>query len=597
MSKFTVEEEFMLDGKPLKILSGAIHYFRVLPEDWEHSLYNLKALGFNAVETYVPWNFHETVEGEFDFSGTKDIKRFIHTAEAIGLYVIIRPSPYICAEWEFGGLPAWLLTKPNLRVRSCDPQFLEYVERYYDRLFEILTPLQIDHHGPILMMQVENEYGSYGEDKTYLSALARMMRDRGVTVPLFTSDGSWQQCLEAGSLAEAEIIPTGNFGSKSEKRLDNLHKFHQQFGKTWPLMSMEFWDGWFNRWGDRIITRQSDELIDEIGEVLKRGSINLYMFHGGTNFGFWNGCSARGRIDLPQVTSYDYDAPLDEAGNPTVKYYKIQQLVHKLHPEIQQTTPKVKPLMAKEHITLTDKVSLFNILEDISHHSESFYPESMETAGTGYGYMVYRTQLKRATRQEYLRIVDARDRVQLFLDNEKVYTAYQEEIGDKFEVALKQPVVQADVLVEHMGRVNYGYKLVAPTQRKGLGQGLMQDLHFVQQWKQFAIDFDLLEDKHFEQAWEADQPSFYRYQFDIEIPESTYLDVSGFGKGVVLVNGFNIGRYWNIGPTLSLYIPGALLKQGQNEIIIFETEGQYSEEIRLLQAPQYIASKRKERTS
>ena len=362
-------------------------------------------------------------------------------------------------------------------------------------------------------------------------------------------------------------------------------------------MSMEFWDGWFNRWGDRIITRQSDELIDEIGEVLKRGSINLYMFHGGTNFGFWNGCSARGRIDLPQVTSYDYDAPLDEAGNPTVKYYKIQQLVHKLHPEIQQTTPKVKPLMAKEHITLTDKVSLFNILDDISHHSESFYPESMETAGTGYGYMVYRTQLKRATRQEYLRIVDARDRVQLFLDNEKVYTAYQEEIGDKFEVALKQPVVQADVLVEHMGRVNYGYKLVAPTQRKGLGQGLMQDLHFVQQWEQFAIDFDLLEDKHFEQAWEADQPSFYRYQFDIETPESTYLDVSGFGKGVVLVNGFNIGRYWNIGPTLSLYIPGALLKQGQNEIIIFETEGQYSEEIRLLQAPQYIASKRKERTS
>ena len=291
MSKFTVEEEFMLDRKPLKILSGAIHYFRVLPEDWEHSLYNLKALGFNAVETYVPWNFHETVEGEFDFSGTKDIKRFIHTAEAIGLYVIIRPSPYICAEWEFGGLPAWLLTKPNLRVRSRDPQFLEYVERYYDRLFEILTPLQIDHHGPILMMQVENEYGSYGEDKTYLSALARMMRDRGVTVPLFTSDGSWQQCLEAGSLAEADIIPTGNFGSKSQKRLDNLHKFHQQFGKTWPLMSMEFWDGWFNRWGDRIITRQSDELIDEIGEVLKRGSINLYMFHGGTNFGFWDGCS------------------------------------------------------------------------------------------------------------------------------------------------------------------------------------------------------------------------------------------------------------------------------------------------------------------
>lgn len=589
MGQFTIEQEFMLDGKPLKILSGAIHYFRLLPEDYEHSLYNLKALGFNAVETYIPWNFHETVEGVFDFSGKKDLKRFIQTAADIGLYVIVRPSPYICAEWEFGGLPAWLLNK-DVRVRSRDQKFLDYAARYYDRLFEILVPLQIDHHGPILMMQVENEYGSYGEDKAYLHALAQLMRDRGVTVPLFTSDGSWQQCLEAGSLAEEGILPTGNFGSKSVKRLNNLKQFHKQFHQQWPLMSMEFWDGWFNRWGDRMITRQSDELINEIKEAIQLGSINLYMFHGGTNFGFWNGCSARGRIDLPQVTSYDYDAPLNEAGNPTEKYFKIQRLIKSRFPELEQSEPRVKPLMKIDDIKLKSKVSLFSILNDISHYSQSFYPESMEKAGSGYGYMVYRTTLKTATRQEYLRIVDARDRVQLFLDNEKVYTAYQEAIGEKFEVALKQPTVQADILVENMGRVNYGYKLTAPTQRKGIGQGLMQDLHFVQNWEQFDIDFDLLTSEHFEQEWQAEQPSFYRYEFIVDIPQSTYIDVSDFGKGIVLVNGFNIGRYWDIGPTLSLYIPGALLKQGMNTIVVFETEGKYADKISLLQAPKYISS-------
>lgn len=589
MSQFTVEKEFMLDGQPIKILSGAIHYFRLLPDDYEHSLFNLKALGFNTVETYIPWNFHETTEGKFDFAGTKDLKRFIQTADKLGLYVIVRPSPYICAEWEFGGLPAWLLNK-HVRVRSRDEKFLEYVSRYYDALFKILTPLQIDHAGPIIMMQVENEYGSYGEDKAYLSALAKLMREKGVTVPLFTSDGSWQQCLEAGSLVEENILPTGNFGSKSIKRLGNLRKFHHQFGKQWPLMSMEFWDGWFNRWGDNIITRQSNELIQEIGEVIKLGSINLYMFHGGTNFGFWNGCSARERIDLPQVTSYDYDAPLNEAGNPTKKYYQIQSLIKELLPNIAQQAPKVKPLMKIDNIKLKDKVSLFSILNDVSHQSTSFYPQSMEKAGNGYGYMVYRTSLKRATRQEFLRIVDARDRVQLFLDYEKVYTAYQEEIGRKFEVALKQPKVQADILVENMGRVNYGYKLTARTQRKGIGQGLMQDLHFVQEWQQFALDFELLKDEHFERQWIEGHPSFYRYTVDIDKPESTYIDVSDFGKGIVLINGFNIGRFWNIGPTLSLYVPGSLFKQGQNEVIIFETEGKYAEAIRFLQAPKYITT-------
>ncbi|MBA8760556.1 beta-galactosidase [Staphylococcus schleiferi subsp. coagulans] len=587
MSRFEINETFVLDKKPFKILSGAIHYFRIPKADWQHSLYNLKALGFNTVETYVPWNFHETEKGTFIFDGNRDLKHFIELAQQEGLYVIVRPSPYICAEWEFGGLPAWLLNDRTMRIRSRDPQFLAYVRRYYHVLFKILTPLQIDQSGPIIMFQIENEYGSYGEDHEYLRAIANMMREEGVTVPFFTSDGAWDQCLRAGSMIEDNILPTGNFGSRTTQNFQNLKVFHEEHGKSWPLMCMEFWDGWFNRWGEAVIKRDSDDLAKEVKEAIKLGSVNLYMFHGGTNFEFWNGCSARGTKDLPQVTSYDYHAPLDEAGNPTPKYFALQKMLKDVLPDVQQHEPKVKTFMAKKDIPLTNKVNLFEVLEEISTRTTSFYPQSMEEAGSGYGYMMYRTTITRATEQEKLRIVDARDRVHCFIDQKCVYQAYQEEIGDAFEVNLTSSKPQVDVLVEHMGRVNYGYKLLAATQRKGLGQGLMQDLHFVQNWEQFDIDFYKLKDEHFQRAWLAQQPAFYRYEFELEKTDNTHIDVSGFGKGVVLVNGFNIGRYWEIGPSQSLYISKAFLKQGKNEIIVFDSEGKYSESIDLIQEPQF----------
>ncbi|WP_281183255.1 glycoside hydrolase family 35 protein [Staphylococcus schleiferi] len=587
MSRFEINETFVLDKKPFKILSGAVHYFRIPRKDWQHSLYNLKALGFNTVETYVPWNFHETQKGNFEFEGNKDLKYFIELAQQEGLYVIVRPSPYICAEWEFGGLPAWLLNDRTMRIRSRDPQFLAHVHRYYQVLFKILTPLQIDQNGPIIMFQIENEYGSYGEDHEYLRAIANMMREEGVTVPFFTSDGGWDQCLRAGSMIDDNILPTGNFGSRTMQNFQNLKTFHEEHGKTWPLMCMEFWDGWFNRWGEAVIKRDSDDLAKEVKEAIKLGSVNLYMFHGGTNFEFWNGCSARGTKDLPQVTSYDYHAPLDEAGNPTPKYFTLQKMLKDVLPDVKQHEPKVKTFMAKKDIPLTNKVNLFEVLEEISTKTTSFYPQSMEEAGSGYGYMMYRTILTRATEQEKLRIVDARDRVHCFIDQKCVYQAYQEEIGDAFEVNLTSSQPQVDILVENMGRVNYGYKLLAPTQRKGIGQGLMQDLHFVQNWEQFDIDFYKLKNEHFQRPWSAHQPAFYRYEFELETPDNTHIDVSGFGKGVVLVNGFNIGRYWEVGPSQSLYISKAFLKQGKNEIIVFDSEGKYSESIDLIQNPQF----------
>ncbi|MES3714476.1 beta-galactosidase family protein [Staphylococcus ureilyticus] len=591
MSRFEISETFYLDKQPVQILSGAIHYFRIPSDDWYHSLYNLKALGFNTVETYIPWNFHEVIESKYDFTGNKDVKRFIKIAEELGLYVIVRPSPYICAEWEFGGLPAWLLNYRHMRIRSSDEEFIKKVANYYEELFKILTPLQIDKNGPIIMMQIENEYGSYGEDKEYLSKLKKLMINYGVTVPLFTSDGAWNQCLRAGNMINQNVLVTGNFGSRTNENFNNLKIFHNEYSKKWPLMCMEFWDGWFNRWGDNIIKRDSDDLVNEVKDAINQGHINLYMFHGGTNFEFWNGCSARGNTDLPQITSYDYDAPLDEAGNPRKKYFRLQEMLKKEKKDIQQHNPKYREFMEINNIEVSERVSLFEILDDISIKTTAKYPQTMEQVGDGYGYFVYRTSIKKESNVENFRIVDARDRVHLFIDNKLEYVAYQDEIGEKFEVQLQSEQPLVDMLVENMGRVNYGHKLLSSTQRKGLGQGLMQDLHFVQDYEQFDIQLDKLKAEHFQKNYKKGTPSFHRFKFNLEKPYDTYLDMQHFGKGIVLVNGYNIGRYWEIGPTLSLYISKALLNIGENEIIIFETENKENSIINLKKKPITIDNK------
>lgn len=579
--------QFWIDKEPTKLLSGAIHYFRVPPSDWRHSLYNLKALGFNTVETYVPWNVHEPRKGEFNFSGILDLEAFIRQADELGLYVILRPSPYICAEWEFGGLPAWLLNE-NVHIRSSDPNFLAYVEDFYCELFRRVNPYQWTQGGPILMMQIENEYGSYGEDKDYLEAIRQMMRRQGVEVQLFTSDGGWDATLRAGTLLDTEedILATANFGSRATQNFAALKRLRDENDRDWPLMCMEFWDGWFNRWGEPIVTRETDELIEAIRENLEIGSLNLYMFHGGTNFGFMNGTSARREIDLPQITSYDYGAPLDEQGNPNDKYYAIQDLIKEMFPNVEQKKPLVKPSMGKKHIPLAGEVRLFDVLEEISTCVTSKYPKTMEELEHYYGYLVYRTKAKRDSEKERFRIIDGRDRIHFYVNQQLKAIQYQTEIGTDIEVYLDQDDYQIDLLVENMGRVNYGHKLLADTQRKGLRQGVIADLHFMTDWEQYLIDFEKVVTLDFEKITEqADAPSFYSYTFQLEEVADTHLDLSEFGKGIVLVNGFNIGRFWDRGPTLSLYIPHSLLHTGNNQIIIFETEGRYSQEINLLDEP------------
>lgn len=591
MTTFEIKEDFLLDGKPFKILSGAIHYFRLPPDEWYHSLYNLKALGFNTVETYVPWNLHEAKKGTFDFSGILDLEGFLEMAESLGLYAIVRPSPYICAEWEFGGLPAWLLQEKG-KIRRNDPAFIDHVASYYDVLMEKLKTHQLTQGGNMLMMQVENEYGSFGEEKEYLRAIAQLMRERGIDVPFFTSDGPWQATLRAGSLIEDDILTTGNFGSKAKENFASMENFFAEHGKRWPLMCMEFWDGWFNRYNEPIVRRDPDELAEAIHEVLELGSINLYMFHGGTNFGFMNGCSARLHTDLPQITSYDYGAPLDEAGNPNEKYEAISRMLKKYYPEIKQMKPLVKESMAVNKSPLTDKVSLFSTLETISQPVSSVYPQTMEELGQNTGYLLYRTRIKKDAEKEKIRIIDGRDRAQVYLDQEFVVSQYQHEIGEDIFIEAKACDSQLDVLMENMGRVNYGHRLLTETQQKGLRQGVIADLHFISNWQQYCLPLETVTTVDFSGEWQAETPSFYRYEVMITEPEDCYLDLSKFGKGVVFVNDVNIGRFWEVGPTLSLYIPKSFLRSGKNELIIFETEGRYSQEVNLSEKP--IFKKKKE---
>ena len=591
MGIFEIRDAFYLNGQPFKILSGAIHYFRIDPDDWYHSLFNLKALGFNTVETYVPWNAHEPHKGQFDFSGRLDIERFIQTAQSLGLYMIVRPSPFICAEWEFGGLPAWLLEE-NMRIRSSDPAFIKTVSQYYDRLLGILTRYQVDQGGPILMMQVENEYGSYGEDKTYLRAVRDLMKEKGVTCPLFTSDGPWRATLRAGTLIEDDVFVTGNFGSKASYNFAQMQEFFDEHGKKWPLMCMEFWDGWFTRWKEPVIHRDPEELAEAVHEVLELGSINLYMFHGGTNFGFMNGCSARGTLDLPQVTSYDYGALLNEQGNPTEKYYAVQKMMATYYPQYPQQEPLIKECLPARTLSLTAKTSLFANVHNIAQVETSLYPKRMEELGQHTGYLLYETDVEMDAPEERLRIIDGRDRAQVYVNDRHLATQYQTEIGKDLLIAGdEKESVNLKILLENMGRVNYGHKLLADSQRKGIRTGVCVDLHFHLQWKQYPLELQDLSRLDFSKEWQENAPAFYRFDFRLDRVYDTYIDMMGYGKGAAFVNGHNLGRFWEVGPTTSLYVPHGFLKEGDNTIIVFETEGRYQETLQLVQQPTFLTIK------
>ncbi len=575
---FEIGDGFYLNGQPFKIISGAIHYFRVVPEYWRDRLEKLRAMGANTVETYVPWNMHEPKKGKFVFDGILDIKKFILTAEEVGLYVIVRPSPYICAEWEFGGLPAWLLKEDGMRLRACCEPFLKAVEEYYKILFPIITPLQISCGGPVIMMQVENEYGYYGEDTNYMEAIKRLMLENGTTVPLVTSDGPMDEPLSCGKLEG--VLPTGNFGSKTEERFKVLKK-HTNGG---PLMCTEFWVGWFDHWGNGGHMRGNlAESTEDLDKMLEAGHVNIYMFEGGTNFGFMNGSNYYDEL-TPDVTSYDYDAVLTEAGDFTEKYEKYRQVIGKYAeiPEIKYSTVIKK----KDYGTLKvqDKAGLFEVLDMISVPVKNTFPVPMEKLDQNYGYILYRTKLEREQKLEKIRLWGANDRANIFVDEKPVVTLYDRELLEEAQVNAEfEPGAAMDILVENMGRVNFGPRM--ESQRKGIEGSVQLNGHIHYNWEMYSLPLDNIERIDFTKGYKKGTPGFYRFIFEAKESGDTFLDFKGWGKGCAFLNGFNLGRFWEIGPQKRLYIPAPLIKKGLNEIIMFETDGKVADEISLKAEP------------
>lgn len=575
---FEVKDRFYIDKAPMQIISGGIHYFRIVPEYWKDRLLKLKAMGCNTVETYVPWNMHEPRKGEYDFSGMLDIERFIKTAAEVGLFVIVRPSPYICAEWEFGGLPAWLLKDDGMRLRGMYEPYLKHVRDYYRKLFSILSPLQLTNGGPVIMLQVENEYGYYGDDTRYLRTLMDYMKEFGANVPFVTSDGPWGDALACGKVENA--LTTANFGSKAESQFKVLADYTDG-----PLMCMEFWVGWFDSWGcGKHNHSDLEENKKDLEDALKLGNINIYMFTGGTNFGFMNGSNYYDEL-TPDVTSYDYDAVLTEWGDITPKYEAFREIIGRFAALPDMAVPANGRKIAYGRCTEKGHVSLFAVLPDLSQPVESAFTQCMEKLGQNYGYILYRSRLTKEKKLESISLLDANDRANIFLNEEPLITLYDRELLKKHDIdkELQDKENYIDILVENMGRVNFGSKL--EKQRKGICGGVLLNGHSHCVWEQYTLPLDNIDRLDFSRGYKEGVPAFYRFEFDAEEAADTFLDLDGFGKGCAFINGFNLGRFWEIGPQKRLYVPGPLIKKGRNEIIVFETEGKHTDSILLTDKP------------
>lgn len=578
MGTFEIKDTFYLNGEPFQIISGAIHYFRIVPEYWKDRLEKLKAMGCNTVETYIPWNMHEPQKGHFHFDGMLDIEKFIQTAQDLGLYVILRPSPYICAEWEFGGLPAWLLAEDGMKLRVNYEPFLKHVYEYYDVLLKKIAAYQINFGGPVILMQIENEYGYYANDKDYLQLLKNKMTESGVVVPLVTSDGPFEANLKGGRLTG--VLPTGNFGSKTEERFDELKKFTN----GGPLMCTEFWVGWFDHWGNGGHMRGDlEQSVKDLDKMLELGHVNIYMFEGGTNFGFMNGSNYYDEL-TPDVTSYDYDAVLTEDGQITEKYNRYKEVIQKYReiPDVHFSTKITRKAYGTLHVQ--DKVSLFSVINDLSTPVSNSFPQSMEQLGQNYGYILYHSTLHTENRIDKIRLWEANDRANIFINKKPVKILYDRELLEEqdLNIAFEQNS-DFDILVENMGRVNFGPRM--EHQRKGIAQCVQLDGHMHNHWLQYTLPLDNIEKVDFTKEYEKGLPGFYRFTLTVNEPADTFLAFDGWGKGCIFVNGFHIGRFWEIGPQKRLYIPAPLLKNGQNEIIIFETDGKSCDTITLMDEP------------
>ncbi len=566
---------FLLDGKALQLISGEMHFARIPSEYWRDRLRMARAMGLNTIATYVFWNYHEPEKGRFNFEGNADIARFVKTAQEESLWVIIRPSPYACAEWEFGGYPWWLINEKDLKVRSKDPRFLEMSRRYFKQLGNELAPLQITRGGNIIMVQLENEYGSYDKDKEYLAINKDIIRESGFDVDLYTCDGPTQ--MPNGYLPGLLPAVNGLDNVAEVKALINKH--HNDSG---PYFIAEWYPAWFDTWGVEHHVVPAESYVKTLDEVLKEGlSINMYMAHGGTTRGFMNGANFdRNQPYAPQISSYDYDAPIDEAGNATPKYMAFREVIQKNLPPgvFIPPVPQKKRTMELPRFALRESADLF---ANLPAPRVAERPLSFEDLDQGYGYVLYRTRLE-GPQKGRLVIEQLRDYALIFANGKRVAVLDRRLNQESADLDLPSGDVTLDIFVENLGRINYGPFL--NDNRKGITKKVTFNQHEVKGWSMYGFPCTSVNDLKLGKAGHRSGPVLRRGSFVLDDSADTYLDMRDWGKGSVWVNGRSIGRYWYVGPQQTLYVPGPWLKKGRNEIVVLELLNEDQDTVRTLQS-------------
>ncbi|MBE1874737.1 glycoside hydrolase family 35 protein [Myceligenerans pegani] len=598
MSAFEIgERDFLLDGKPLQLVSGALHYFRVHPDLWADRIRKARLMGLNAVETYVPWNFHAPSRGEFRTTGRYDLGRFLDLVAAEGLHAIVRPGPYICAEWDGGGLPAWLFADDGGRgaaaVRCADPAFLDAIGEYFGALLPIVAKRQVTAGGPVLAVQVENEYGAYGDDpperrEAYLRALVDLLREH-LDVPLFTVDQASDHHLSRGGMPGLHKM--ASFGSRASERLEVLRR-HQPTG---PLMCMEFWNGWFDSWGQHHHVAAPGTNAQDLDDLLAAGaSVNSYMFHGGTNFGLTSGANDKGTY-LPITTSYDYDAPLAEHGAPTPKFFAMREVIGRYREVPSESPPAAGPAPALT-VPLGELVPLARVVEVLGRTGRHDRLPTHDDVRHWSGLSVYTTRIRPDDRA--ITFGEVRDRAIAFVDGAPAGTLSRT-LGER---TLPLPPVDGELtlLVEDQGRVNYGPRI---GEAKGLIGPARTASREVTDWSVTPLELegaDGLLTPAVREAFAADRrtssdidgsdsgpvagPVLCRAEFTSEPGADHFLRLDGWTKGLAWVNGWPLGRYWSHGPTRTMYVPGPVMRK-RNELVVLELHGASSSEVSFVPEP------------
>jgi len=563
------KNEFMLNGKPYIIRAGELHYSRIPREYWDHRIKMAKAMGMNTVCIYLFWNFHEQQEGVFDFTGQKDVAEFVRLIQKNGMYCILRPGPYVCAEWDMGGLPWWLLKKKDLQVRRrSDEFFMSKVKTYLNEAGKQLAPLQIQNGGPIIMVQVENEYGTWGSDGKYMEIMRDNIREAGFDkAQLLRCD--WSSNFYKYKLDGA--VNALNFGAGSN--IDDQFRKFKEMNPTSPLMCGEYWTGWFDQWGRPHETRNINSFIGSLKDMMDRKiSFSLYMAHGGTSFAQWAGANAPAYA--PTTSSYDYNAPIDEAGNPTDKFYAIRDLL-KNYLQEGETLPDI-PQNPEKTITIPaiNFTQTANLFENLPTAKQSETVKPMEFFDQGWGSIIYRKTIPACKDKQKLIIKDVHDWATVFINGKAIAKLDRRRSENTVEIPVLKSKARLDILVEGMGRVNYGEAII---DRKGITEKvLLSDGKTETDLKDWTI-FNLPVDYNFQIKAKFNTkfvtgPAWYKATFNLTETGYTYLNMSTWGKGMVWVNGFNLGRFWKIGPTQTLCVPGCFLKKGENEIIVFDID-------------------------